>query len=250
MERAQGSLEYLVIIAAVLGISAVIILFMTGVFSGQSSTANFSLCKQAAVNCKASKMVSPSDPCNQCSTSCVDSAGKELIMGAISCCKAGLSEKIYSNSNECKPVLTIFSDTFANLNAWTGAIAADAWHANTTFGYDNNNCAYKKNYSDEWLTLAQSTVGYENIQVSFVDRCNQSAGGEYLYMNWYNGTGWTRLITVYGSTEVSWTPHSFMLPASASNLATFSIRLGCYDWNSPSTEYCAFDSLVISGTQK
>ena len=40
--RAQGALEYLIIIAAVLGIATVTVLFLTGVFSGSVSSAEFS----------------------------------------------------------------------------------------------------------------------------------------------------------------------------------------------------------------
>lgn len=106
MQKGQGALEYLIIITAVLAISAVIVLFLTGALGGQSNSAQFSACKNAAVACKNSKLLSPNDPCFICDTSCVDLQGNDLITGtktfeagsAVAYCKAGQPEQIYKRS--------------------------------------------------------------------------------------------------------------------------------------------------------
>jgi len=93
--RAQGSLEYLIILAAVLGVSAIVVLFITGTFTGTTKGADISKCRLAAEKCKLSKMSSPADPCLSCDTACTDSAGKDLLDGRLGCglacseCKKG-----------------------------------------------------------------------------------------------------------------------------------------------------------------
>ena len=99
--RAQGSLEYLIIIAAVLVVSSVVVLFATGAVGGQKSTASMYACKQAAVECKASHAVAPNDPCLSCTTNCKDSSGKELFDGAVYCCTSTKSDMIYAGSLGC-----------------------------------------------------------------------------------------------------------------------------------------------------
>ncbi len=51
MRKAQGSLEYLIIIAAVLAIAAIVVLFMTGAVKSSSTTAKISGCKTEAARC-------------------------------------------------------------------------------------------------------------------------------------------------------------------------------------------------------
>ena len=59
----QGSLEYLIIIAAVLAIAAIVVLFLTGAFTGATSSGDLSLCKYAASKCATELATSASDTC-------------------------------------------------------------------------------------------------------------------------------------------------------------------------------------------
>ena len=72
MKRGQGSLEYLIIIAAVLAIAAIVVLFLTGAFSGASSTGDLSLCKDTASKCATELATSASVMCSvtMCESSC------------------------------------------------------------------------------------------------------------------------------------------------------------------------------------
>jgi len=101
MSRAQGSLEYLIIIAIVLAVSAVVISYSTGILGGGKSSISVTSCKQAAVDCKAAKMLSSTDPCLPCDTACKDSSGVELFDGATFCCNHGLPEMVFANSPGC-----------------------------------------------------------------------------------------------------------------------------------------------------
>jgi len=102
MARAQGSLEYLIILAAVLAIAAVTVLFLTGVTKGQSSTVSVATCKQASDICKLSQLSSPNDPCLACNAACVNQVtGKEIFNGATLCCTQGKDTLIYSGSTDC-----------------------------------------------------------------------------------------------------------------------------------------------------
>jgi hypothetical protein len=102
MMRAQASLEYLIIIAAVIGIAAVVVYTLSGVMSSQSSSASIATCKQAAIDCKASRMLTPNDPCFSCDTACSNPAtGKEIFAGALECCKSAMVEDLYEDSVVC-----------------------------------------------------------------------------------------------------------------------------------------------------
>ena len=95
--RAQGALEYLIIIAAVLGISAVVVLFVTGAFTGSSAGADLSKCRLATANCQKDINLGIGSTCAYCETSCTDSTGNDLISGMPGCleacllCKQGLT---------------------------------------------------------------------------------------------------------------------------------------------------------------
>ena len=93
--RAQGALEYLIIIAAVLGISAVVVLFVTGAFTGSSSGADISKCRLAVANCQRDLTLGLGTSCMQCDDACkVSSTGKEVLFGATAACKAGKTSSI------------------------------------------------------------------------------------------------------------------------------------------------------------
>jgi len=115
MSRAQGSLEYLIIIAAVLAIAATTVLFLSGVLKGQTPSISIAACKQTSETCELSKLSSPNAPCDICVPNCVNTsavnpcstpeAAKGVSKGAINCCKKGESDRISSGSTGCGTVL-------------------------------------------------------------------------------------------------------------------------------------------------
>jgi hypothetical protein len=72
MQKAQGALEYLIIIAAVLAISAVVVMFVTGAAGTGKSEALYGACQSAAAECKLLQKANPSNPCVICEESCAD----------------------------------------------------------------------------------------------------------------------------------------------------------------------------------
>ena len=90
--NAQGSLEYLIIIAAVLAIAALVILFVTGSFGASKSSADISKCKAAASKCGVEKATSQQAPCTYCESACPKPLWDE--------CKQGEAASI--SSIECK----------------------------------------------------------------------------------------------------------------------------------------------------
>ncbi len=95
--RGQGALEYLIIIAAVLGISAVVVLFVSGAFTSSTAGADIAKCRLAAANCQRDITLGLGTSCTYCETSCEDPSGNDLLDKSPYCglacqqCQLGLS---------------------------------------------------------------------------------------------------------------------------------------------------------------
>jgi len=94
--KAQGAIEYLIIIAAVLAIAAVAVIFMSGVFGTSGKSANIALCRQAAASCDNMLATGVSKSCPECEESCINPiTRRDVIGGTIECgvgclfCKQG-----------------------------------------------------------------------------------------------------------------------------------------------------------------
>jgi len=100
MAKAQGALEYLIIIAAVLGIAAVSVLFLTSTSAAAKSPASISACRVAASNCGLRTATGVTTSCPECDIACKDPAtGQEVFIGAATACKAGRTTSISAGSN-------------------------------------------------------------------------------------------------------------------------------------------------------
>lgn len=85
MRKAQGSLEYLIIIAAVLAIAAVVVMFLTGALGGTTAGGNIAQCKVAAAGCKTdldTAGVTGASCLKACKSECTNGAGLDLLSGA------------------------------------------------------------------------------------------------------------------------------------------------------------------------
>jgi hypothetical protein len=82
MRKAQGALEYLIIIAAVLAIAAIVVLFITGAFKGATGGGDIAKCRLAATTCAGNLATGvypgPTCPVTACVAACVNSAGYDL----------------------------------------------------------------------------------------------------------------------------------------------------------------------------
>jgi len=241
MLRAQGSLEYMVIIAVVLAIAGITTLYMSGVLKGQSSQVSAAACKQASQTCKLSQMSSPNDPCLSCNAACVSqTTGKEVFNGATYCCNHTQEDLIYTGSSGCGGGYSygsradVYFDSFNNFNGWTGQLSSSCtntggWCINS--GYTGTG-AYMDSHSAYAITRAQPTMGYKDIQLSFYAlTCGDAGGGfisrEYLKVEWFDGSTWTTLLDINSIT--SWTLESYTLPASAGENPNLAVRITAYD---------------------
>jgi hypothetical protein len=77
--KGQGSLEYLIIIAAVLAIAAVVVLYLSGVLTG--SPASFAECRLKASECEGMQIAGPFNCYDMCAAACIDRGGGDLITG-------------------------------------------------------------------------------------------------------------------------------------------------------------------------
>ncbi len=89
MQKGQGSLEYLIIVAAVLAIAAIVVLFLTGAFQSQQTSASIAACKTAAGSCANDLATSAGQAkCGSCDTSCPTQFAAT--------CKLGQPQNIFS----------------------------------------------------------------------------------------------------------------------------------------------------------
>lgn len=103
MQKAQGALEYLIIIAAVLVISGVVVLLVSGSIGGQKTSFLYNSCRQAATECRITKLADPNIVCEACVDACTDpTSDKEIFPGAIECCQLGQSSSIYEGATGCE----------------------------------------------------------------------------------------------------------------------------------------------------
>ncbi len=94
-EKGQGSLEYLIIIAAVLAIAAIVVLFLTGAF--KQTGKDVAACKQAAGSCASSLVGAPDG--TQCGeTVCADCIGINATVSTAGTCATAC------NGSECDNV--------------------------------------------------------------------------------------------------------------------------------------------------
>ncbi len=97
--RAQGSLEYLVIITAAIAVLAVVASFVVGYFSTQSGQFYYASCSNAAALCRDTLLINSDSECAMCNNACNLSDGTEIFASASSCCRLGLPSEIYSGSD-------------------------------------------------------------------------------------------------------------------------------------------------------
>jgi uncharacterized protein (UPF0333 family) len=101
MTRAQGALEYLIIITMVIAIIAIVASFVVNYFSTQTGQYYYASCSSAAATCKTTLVVDPYNPCTVCDNACNYSNGTEIFTNAVICCKIGNASEIYTGSSGC-----------------------------------------------------------------------------------------------------------------------------------------------------
>lgn len=130
----------------------------------------------------------------------------------------------------------------------SGSFAAGGW---TTSG--NASVSSKADYSGiygaeikgtAWIEKAVSTVGFSNINVTYVSSTKGLDSDEYLYVEWYDGSAWNRL---EATQDTAWSSqdNSVCGPGADDN-AAFKLRFRTNASNS--AEYAYVDDVEISCT--
>jgi len=184
--RAQGALEYLIIIAAVLGISAVVVLFVTSVFTGSTPAASISLCRLAASNCGIKMATGVSTSCPECSKSCVDPKNnQEIFIGAKMLCEQGKTSEIAAEGSYTPPLVpnslsfekTIYAAVM--MNPISGVLATDG----------------SKVFVKRW---GGSTPGFGNLTVVGSGRGGTVKGQNYGTTPTQGINPWSSSVTYHG----------------------------------------------------
>ncbi|UCG58741.1 MAG: hypothetical protein JSU70_04345, partial [Phycisphaerales bacterium] len=94
-----------------------------------------------------------------------------------------------------------------------------------------------------WIEKAVSTVGFANINVKYARSTKGLDSGEYLYVEWYDGSSWNLLEQTQST---SWSLQDRVCDAAANDNADFKLRFATNCSNS--AEYAYVDDVEIAGT--
>jgi hypothetical protein len=96
-----------------------------------------------------------------------------------------------------------------------------------------------------WIEKAVSTVGYTDIHVKYARTTKNLDSGEYLYIEWHDGSGWNVLESVTDSE--AWAEKDMTCGSGANNNANFKVRFRCNANKQP--EWGRLDIVEVTGTQ-
>ncbi len=99
-QKSQGAMEYMIIIAAVLIIAAVTTMLITRTTGRQREEVQIEECRSAAAQCSTEHARYEDPACEFCVNACEPVEENDLMENAVDCCKAGMEEKIYMDSEE------------------------------------------------------------------------------------------------------------------------------------------------------
>jgi predicted phosphodiesterase len=94
-----------------------------------------------------------------------------------------------------------------------------------------------------WIEKAIDTTGFTDIHVRYWCKTNGLDSGEYLYVEWYDGSAWNRLEATQGT---SWASQDMLCGAGANDNPAFKLRFMTNASNS--AEYAYVDDVEITGT--
>ncbi len=101
MARAQGALEYLIILGVVVAVVAIVSMIVVNSFGQKQNGYLIASCASAASSCNSILIANSTASCDFCDTSCIFSNDTEVFPKAIDCCKQGKSKMIYDGSPGC-----------------------------------------------------------------------------------------------------------------------------------------------------
>ncbi len=168
----------------------------------------------------------------------------------------------FSFSAQAVTPITLFSDGFehGNFNAsgspWdtNPSGGSNKWSVTGSNAHSGSKKAHAKGdtgINPDYIYTSTSTLGYENINVSFWFRADslESSSDDHMKFEWSsNGTSWTEITAGRVDDDDDnnvWTQRSLALPSGANNLASLFIRFGA-DLNSNNDDIY-LDDVLITG---
>ena len=117
--------------------------------------------------------------------------------------------------------VTLFTDGFESGNLTAGGWVVQNTQAAAATGAAQSGSWGARLNRATWIEKSVSTAGYNTISIVVGRRTNGLDAGEFLYVEWWNGTAWTVAGTV---NTTAWASATFNLPAAAANNAAFKFR--------------------------
>ncbi|MFM7050753.1 MAG: S8 family serine peptidase [Planctomycetota bacterium] len=138
------------------------------------------------------------------------------------------NESVVSNEVAATPIAPptaqlLFADGFesGNLTAggWIASSTSNAFASTAAAATGSWGARVSRNSN---IQKSQSTVGFSSIQVKYTRRTAGLETSEFVALEWWNGSAWTALESTRAT---AFATQTFNLPAGASNLASFAIRV-------------------------
>ncbi len=97
-----------------------------------------------------------------------------------------------------------------------------------------------------WIEKTLSTSGFADIHVRYARRTKGLDSGEYLYVEWYDGSNWNTLEKL-GDTKSKWGTRDQLCGAGANDNSFFKLRFYCLTSNM-NEEWAQVDAVEVTGT--
>lgn len=117
--------------------------------------------------------------------------------------------------------VTLFTDGFESGNLTAGGWVVQNNSAVANTGARLSGAWGARMSGTTWMEKSRSTVGFNSISLSVARRTSGYDAGEFMYIEWWNGSVWASLGTV---NTTAYTSVTFNLPAGAANNAAFKFR--------------------------
>jgi hypothetical protein len=117
--------------------------------------------------------------------------------------------------------VTLFTDGFESGNLTAGGWVVQNTSAVASTGARQTGSWGARLSRATWMEKTISTAGYNTISIVVGRRTSGMDAGEFLYIEWWNGSAWTVAGTV---NTTAWATATFNLPAAAADNAAFKFR--------------------------
>jgi len=140
------------------------------------------------------------------------------------------SGNVSGNSNEASATPSggggggpqvLFSDGFESGNFSAGGWTIQNGDSFISTGADRTGAYGARIRRTSWIERAVSTAGYSSIQLAYSRRTSGMDSGEFLWIEYWNGTSW---VAVESTRSTGWADRTMALGADAGNESGFKIR--------------------------